>query len=293
MRHSNYKPPSLGDCDFAALHSEPNTFSDVVSYYNLMRDYVKHEDGLINSRLTWSLTVHGFLLTSFGLFSKSSDLYAEFTRASTVANPLVHGFEIAFLCFAQVLVTVLGWFVARSSLGAIRAAHMAIQYLNCVAHSGAILNITPTNCVLAKDVHAGDTEAFPEFMEHIAKDTYIAVGDLRSAHEIVAVTEDPGTSSFKALFQRDHPKGSEVRPLGWGLLPRVIGGGDRGPDTKPAHTYYFLLPRLAGWLWISLAVISMVLGVSAAVPAFRNNLLSLGKVDRPAIQQRLARPLLW
>ena len=30
-------------------------------YYEIIRAYIVHEDDLVNSRLTWSLTIHGFL----------------------------------------------------------------------------------------------------------------------------------------------------------------------------------------------------------------------------------------
>lgn len=39
---------------------------DGIKIYELFRDYIKHEDDLINQRLTWLLTIHGFLYATCG-----------------------------------------------------------------------------------------------------------------------------------------------------------------------------------------------------------------------------------
>jgi hypothetical protein len=40
---------------------------DLKSAYSIYRQYAEHEDSLINSRLSWNLTVQGFLLAAFGI----------------------------------------------------------------------------------------------------------------------------------------------------------------------------------------------------------------------------------
>jgi hypothetical protein len=37
-----------------------------IPIYELFRDYVKHQDSLINNRLSWLLTIHGFLYATYG-----------------------------------------------------------------------------------------------------------------------------------------------------------------------------------------------------------------------------------
>jgi len=40
---------------------------DAIALYNVYRDYVKHEDELINRRLSWNLTLQGFLFAAYGV----------------------------------------------------------------------------------------------------------------------------------------------------------------------------------------------------------------------------------
>lgn len=41
--------------------------SDKLSVYETFRKYIQHEDSLINNRLNWMLTIHGFLYASYAL----------------------------------------------------------------------------------------------------------------------------------------------------------------------------------------------------------------------------------
>ena len=43
------------------------TFMEVKELYSIYRDYVKHEDELINRRLSWNLTLQGFLFAAYGV----------------------------------------------------------------------------------------------------------------------------------------------------------------------------------------------------------------------------------
>jgi hypothetical protein len=42
-------------------------FADAAQLYGVYRDYVKHEDELINRRLSWNLTLQGFLFAAYGV----------------------------------------------------------------------------------------------------------------------------------------------------------------------------------------------------------------------------------
>jgi hypothetical protein len=52
--------------------------TDILTIYSIFRDYVKHEDGLINSRMTWLITVQSFLIATFGLsYQKRFEIISE------------------------------------------------------------------------------------------------------------------------------------------------------------------------------------------------------------------------
>jgi hypothetical protein len=55
---------SLGD----KMNSDTSdlTFEQRLSLYENFRSYVRHEDGLINNRMTWLLSIHGFLYATYG-----------------------------------------------------------------------------------------------------------------------------------------------------------------------------------------------------------------------------------
>ncbi len=49
--------------------------SNKLKRYEVIRDYIKHEDTLINNRLTWLLVSQGFIFSAFsGLFKPMADI---------------------------------------------------------------------------------------------------------------------------------------------------------------------------------------------------------------------------
>ena len=44
--------------------------SDAIALYNVYRDYVKHENTLMNVRMTWFLTTQAFLFSSYALLNQ-------------------------------------------------------------------------------------------------------------------------------------------------------------------------------------------------------------------------------
>ncbi len=130
------------DCEFAVIQPDQTTF-DPLKLYDLFRGYLEHEDNLINSRLTWSLTVHGFLFASYGiLLGKIADEFSGLVTPG--AHPHLGEHIIAALFALQALVAILGVLVGFSSWRAIIASHNAIQHLVTIAHSqGRPLEIVP------------------------------------------------------------------------------------------------------------------------------------------------------
>lgn len=111
-----------------------------LEFYKATRAYIEHEDGLINNRLTWALTIHGFLYASFALTAqkiveireksistcKPARLKAFFpdttlTCADHLANltyPLV---------LTLILIAVVGVFISGIAYLSIKAAQSAIE----------------------------------------------------------------------------------------------------------------------------------------------------------------------
>ena len=66
MKKDQHDQVALGECEFTVIDVPLKDASHILTYYERIRTYIQHEDGLINSRLTWSLTIHGFLFAIFG-----------------------------------------------------------------------------------------------------------------------------------------------------------------------------------------------------------------------------------
>ena len=62
-----------------------------LKYYQLIRDYIIHEDTLINNRLSWLLTIQGLLFAAYGYSIR------EISRTDDL-NSLIHLLKILGLC---------------------------------------------------------------------------------------------------------------------------------------------------------------------------------------------------
>src|SRR3954452_6090771 len=78
--------------------------------YDLFRRYIEHENHLVNQRLTWLLTIHGFLYATCGLVLQkkveidrniSSDLFSRVVACQTIEQIKAKGC-IGRLDFVQV-----------------------------------------------------------------------------------------------------------------------------------------------------------------------------------------------
>jgi hypothetical protein len=154
------------DCEFAVIEPDPTAF-DPLKLYDIFRRYLEHEDNLINSRLTWSLTIHGFLFASYGiLLGKIADEFSALPKPE--AHALLGEHIIAALFALQALVAILGVLVGFSSRRAIIASHNAIQHLVTIAHSqGRPLEITargatvPLGSILLPRIVGGGARILP------------------------------------------------------------------------------------------------------------------------------------
>lgn len=97
-------------------------------YWNLYkeyRDYIKHEDALINQRLAWALTVQGFLFASYALVLNKMIEIERCTEAGgrmPILAPLHNqaGLFLVLLCF-------IGVTICFCAYGSIRAAESAVS----------------------------------------------------------------------------------------------------------------------------------------------------------------------
>jgi hypothetical protein len=78
--------------------------------FELLRDYLKHEDNLVDHRIKWNLTIQGFLFTAFGFSLQKAD------------NPLLQ--ELASL-----LIPIAGSIISLCATCGIFAAHLSLKSL--------------------------------------------------------------------------------------------------------------------------------------------------------------------
>lgn len=89
--------------------------------YALYRDYIKHEDSLIRDRITWNLTIQGFLFAAYALV-----LQTHLSPNQPITDWWV---EIFLVMVHSVVIPVVGYVLARESQGAVAAATAAIHNL--------------------------------------------------------------------------------------------------------------------------------------------------------------------
>ena len=248
---------TIDQCDYSVHPVNPATLTciELFAYYERLRGYVQHEDGLINSRLTWSLTIHGFLFAIYGLLaSKAVDVMSS-------ARPLVDA--VYGLLLVQIVAAVIGIFVGYYSREAIVASHNALHHLFAIAAAEGILQIPSPSTTSPAAIPVGAQAVTPASMMGITQGSRVMVET-----EIVQVTATDNIS-FTATFTEAHAAGSRIRPLHQLLaqaganatilrLPKIIGGGAAGQHTSGASSYYVLLPSLLSVAWFLLGILSAI-----------------------------------
>ena len=104
--------------------------SEAIALYNVYRDYIKHENTLMNVRMTWFLTTQAFLFSSYALLNQK--------RISAGAFEAVRSWEefsgitdlkFKFSTVILTLICFFGYFTARRSYISVRAASLAVMAL--------------------------------------------------------------------------------------------------------------------------------------------------------------------
>jgi len=109
------------------------TQEDKRALYEIHRDYVKHEDHLINHRTTWLITVQAFLLATFGFsVQKLYEIWFNVIRVIQSEPEIASAMSSSsgLVRFSLLALSVVGFAVAIISLLSIRAASKAIESLN-------------------------------------------------------------------------------------------------------------------------------------------------------------------
>lgn len=119
--------------------SEALTLSEHMAVYETFRNYVRHEDSLINNRMTWLLSIHGFLYATYGftiqkrieIVEKYSIIISRTSNQEAAINTKIYGefsriplllleMEI-FLIIISIVGILISWFALKSITAAKQA----------------------------------------------------------------------------------------------------------------------------------------------------------------------------
>jgi hypothetical protein len=106
----------------------PSGHDDLHRYqhFKLYRDYVEHEDALIDKRLLWNLNIQGFLLATYG-FSVQKLAEVQVHQPQTDEKELLGTWALYALLF---VLPLLGGVISFLSWQGIEAAQFAIKNLS-------------------------------------------------------------------------------------------------------------------------------------------------------------------
>ncbi len=101
-------------------------------YYEIIRSYIVHEDDLVNSRLTWCLTINGFLFTALAVLGQRA---VDLTTGNMVGPESASRWWTAFAIFvALTTITALGAIVSSLASRAVAAANYSLESLDALIH---------------------------------------------------------------------------------------------------------------------------------------------------------------
>jgi hypothetical protein len=94
-------------------------------YFDLIRDYVKHEDNLINNRISWFINIQSFLIASVAL-GVSSVVYIFSKSEFSTSSWFLTSFVFIFVC----IISNMGAFYSEKARLSIQAAEETIGELS-------------------------------------------------------------------------------------------------------------------------------------------------------------------
>jgi hypothetical protein len=93
--------------------------------FELYRNYIIHEDNLINNRVGWFIQLHSFLIASYGIVVAA--IMATFFPQNTPAVPPIYPQAVA--CALLAGISLIGLRSSQSAEKSVDAAHQAIMAL--------------------------------------------------------------------------------------------------------------------------------------------------------------------
>jgi len=113
-------------------------FDSHLKLYSAYRDYLKHEDDLINNRLSWNFTIQGFLFAAYTFtLQKASELKGSLLLQLKPLSPGLlskdlfnsHTLGLRELHVAMIILALVGLFVSGCVYLSVSAARIAIGEL--------------------------------------------------------------------------------------------------------------------------------------------------------------------
>ncbi len=95
--------------------------------YQIFRDYVKHEDTLINNRLSWNLTIQGLLFAAYFVVVQKVDDVKDTLAAKGLPELAELQHFRGFLRFVAYLLGGLGFVVSAFVFAGVFAAYLGIE----------------------------------------------------------------------------------------------------------------------------------------------------------------------
>ena len=103
--------------------------TELEDIYKIHRDYLEHEDNLINHRTTWLITIQSFLLATFGFtYQKRYEVAAKLYEHSQASLSALGQVNVEYHIFMAIL-CVIGVGVSITAFLSIESATLAIKGL--------------------------------------------------------------------------------------------------------------------------------------------------------------------
>jgi hypothetical protein len=137
--------------DSQADHTDKE--ADHIKTYEIFRDYIKHEDNLVNFRTTWNITVQSFLIATFGFtFQKMQEVIERYTASQrhediAKAGTLLHESIVQF-CLVMILLSAIGFVISVSTLTSVRAAKIAQRNISTDVWPKVLVELNKRNSIV-------------------------------------------------------------------------------------------------------------------------------------------------
>ncbi len=206
-----------------------NVLEAGIKFYELYRQYVTHEDNLTNNRMTWLLTIHGFLYATYGFtLQKKFEIYQKVEDANKHTHNMLSSGSTMLSSFKETRVHTMSDFDVT--------ALQIDVFLFCIAGVGICISLIAW---IALDA---------------AKK---AIMNLRINNNIAFDMREDASADFKrGVIAGRLFRGVGVRIKAKHWLPQITGGGIQAEDIRGFYAPEFIPKILIGSWVISLIMLS-------------------------------------